>query len=175
MRNLACEPSPDETLDRLLWSFAFRNFLTAFDFIYNFHMAIDMPALAPACLPLLCPSFWVLFYQTLHVKAECEKHWREENKGCLEVTLEHQELQVSSWVCRGCSIFQIRRALQSILHSRKVRKISVTNQGTPKWVFFSLGNLSREFYMLSIAMIHAFYYVSQHTIQLLKHFHSLVI
>lgn len=87
-------------------------------------------------------------------------------KGCFKVTLEHQELQVSSGVCRGCSIFQSRSKLESILSFRKVRKISVT--GTYKSLFFSLRSLSRELYMLSIAMIHALYYVSQHTAPLLE-------
>lgn len=174
MRNLACEPLPNESLDRLLRSFAFRNSLTGFDFIYNFHMAVGVPAPTPACPPLLCPSFWVLFYQMLHVKGECEKHWREENRGWLEVTLEHQELQVSSWVCRGCSIFQSRRALGSILYSRKVRKISV-KQGNTKaffshWVI-SPGNFicwALPWYMLFITSLSTQYCCW-------KHFHSLVI
>lgn len=84
------------------------------------------------------------------------------------MTLEHQELQFSTGVCTGCSIFQSRSELESILSFRKVRKISVTDRNIPKPFFFSLGSLSRELHMLNIAMIHALYYVSQRTAPLLK-------
>lgn len=76
-------------------------------------------------------------------------------------------LRVSSGACRGCSIFQSRKKLESIFDFRKDKKISVTN-GACHSLFFSPGNLSSEFDILRIAMIHALCYLAQSTPPLLK-------
>lgn len=118
-----------------------------------------MSALTPMCLPLLCLSFWVLFYQ--HSVKNIEK--KEIKSG--------QKRPLSTKSCRF-----LREPAEAVACFRAGgnREVfftpgrSMSQTGTCQSLFFSLGSLSREFCMLSIAMIHALYDVSQNTPRLLE-------
>lgn len=159
----SCLWTPAWWNSRQQWPFAFGNSLSGFSLICSSHVAVDVPAPTPASLPPL--AFGSHFIRLLMLN--CGVKSLEEEEGLIEMTLENQELQLSSRVCRGRGMLQSRGELESVLYSRWVRKTSAAHRGTPE-TGLSLGNLSREFYVLGTAMIHALYYVSQHTTTPLK-------
>lgn len=118
-----------------------------------------MSALTPTCLPLLCPSFWVLLYQ--HSVKNIEK---KEIKGVQKRPLSTKSCRCVGEPAEAAACFRAGGNWEAFFTPGR----SVSQTGTCQSLFFSLGNLSREFCVLSIAMIHALYDVSQNTPCLLE-------